>query len=41
MPPNYLAGVRAGLTPEFIEMMQVDVAQESGSARELLGGYTS
>ena len=33
---NYLAGVGAGLVPEFIEMMQVGLSCWSGSAR--LGG---
>ena len=31
--PNYLAGVGAGRTPEFIEMMQVGLSRKSGSAR--------
>jgi hypothetical protein len=35
--PNYLAGVGAGRTPEFIEMMQVDLDLKSGSARGLIG----
>ena len=30
---NYLAGVGAGRKPEFIEMMQVGVSHNSGSAR--------
>jgi hypothetical protein len=33
MPPNKLAGVAAGRTPEFIEMMQVGVCHNSGSVR--------
>jgi hypothetical protein len=32
-PPNKIAGVAAGWTPEFIEMMQVGVSCISGSAR--------
>ena len=31
--PTQLAGVGAGRTPEFIEMMQVGVSRNSGSAR--------
>ncbi len=31
--PNYLAGVGAGRSPEFIEMMQVGVSYKSDSAR--------
>ena len=30
---NYLAGVGAGRTPEFIEMMQVGASRGSGSAQ--------
>ena len=33
MSPNHLAGVAAGWTPEFIEMMQVGASCKSGSAR--------
>ena len=36
MLPNFLAGVAAGWTPEFIEMEQVGASYKSGSAR--LGG---
>ena len=37
MMANYLAGVGAGRTPEFIEMMQVGESLKSGSARGALG----
>ena len=33
MTPNHLAGVGAGRSPEFIEMMQVGLSHKSGSAR--------
>jgi hypothetical protein len=33
MLPNPLAGVGAGRTPEFIEMMQVGFGHKSGSTR--------
>jgi len=35
MLPNQLAGVAAGRTPLFIEMMQVGLSRCSGSARLL------
>jgi hypothetical protein len=34
----YLAGVGAGRTPEIIEMKQVGVSRNSGSARGSSGG---
>ena len=38
--PNKLAGVGAGRTPEFIEMMQVGASRGSGSVR-LAGRYAA
>ena len=37
--PNYLAGVGAGRTPEFIEMKQVVQGCWSGSARRALSRH--
>ncbi len=33
MLPNHIAGVGAGRTPQFIEVMQVGPKHKSGSAR--------